>query len=414
MPDPSKQILKPPDIFKSDRLLAILNIIQAVNSAGVDVNSTYSLIVEAIKNFLGYPLVSLFMVDDPREKAFLRWFTGQPTSQEKQPVFSIDRHTKSAVSACLFNGKATVINKVTLLADDPRTGAIQGLQASAVLPFLSTSKMIGILEIHANSADQFSPAELEILALLVSHLSVLLQNAIRHSTIQRTVKGYRSIQEITKDLDQDPSAEEIIHGAVQMLSTFLPDGRITFLSPETRGNLRVRAYAGYAHADDNTLQVNSGGGAAALAASNLKPYRITGVPQDAESQGLSPDSRSILAVPVTFAGSLLGVFNIESPQVNTFSEDDLEIVCALANDMASVLSNISFVEQIRLQVERQKQLYEITNKIRHTVNIETIMRTSVEEICNTLNLPKATIRFNTVALSADETGALGLTKEKRS
>lgn len=404
MPNREKQSREFAENARAERLLAILDVLQDVNAAGCEVNHFYTVMVDAVKVRMGYPLVSIFMLDETREKAYLRGFSGTAASQVKDKVFSITRHEKSNVSSCMQNGKISVSNKNNPLPNDPRAERLQGLHASAVFPLISAEKSFGILEIHSDSTDKFNTSEMEILTHLATQLSICLQNAIRQSATQRKVKGYEQIQEITAGLDQAPVSEEVIHRAVKMVSTFLPDGRISFLSPEDNDKLRVRAYAGYGETETDTLQFKSDGGVAGIAAHERKPQLFRDVSENKSVQGLNSDSRSILAVPVKFAGSMMGVINIESPQINAFSEDDLEIVSALANNLASILSNISFVEQIRLQVERQKQLYEITNKIRHSVDVRTIIQTSVEEICHALDLPKATIRITPSALSVDETG----------
>lgn len=106
------------------------------------------------------------------------------------------------------------------------------------------------------------------------------------------------------------------------------------------------------------------------------------------------NTNSVLATPVLFGDRLLGVINIESTKIALFDENDQEFVTTLANNLASIFSNIELVEQVRNQVDRQKKLFDITDKIRRSVDIETIMQTSVTEICGALNVRKASIQIN--------------------
>lgn len=403
MPNHDEQINATAYLMKCNRLQTILQILQAVNAAEFHPLQTPRLMLEKISSQLGYPFASIFMLDDTKKRVILQAFTGETDARSAQPRYSFESKLKTAVNTCLQKGKSATTNKVTPLPNDPRMPTLSEFHASVVLPLKSEDgTTIGVLEILTPSADTFSTDETEILELLSAQLSVTLQNVQRYSSTYTMLQQLRSIQAITRDTGQEPAMDDLIHRGVRTLSTMLPHARVCFLTPETRGNLRVRAYAGYADAETNTLHLQPGGGAAGLAARQLKPQIISEIAPDDEKKGLSPDSRSILAVPVHYAGSLSGVFNLESVQPSAFCEADLELVSALANNLAPILSNLAFVDQINLQVERQKQLYEITNKIRRSINIDTIMQTSVEEICNALDLPKATIRLKPSALSPDE------------
>jgi GAF domain-containing protein len=168
--------------------------------------------------------------------------------------------------------------------------------------------------------------------------------------------------------------------------------------------LNIRAYSGYTSIDLDKQSIMPGTGLIGLAAKEQKPQRVNDIMSGSDYFPLSLDTRSILAVPVSYANVLLGVIAVESPNAGAFDESDQEIITTLANNLASIISNIQLVDQIRLQVERQRQLYEITSKIRRSVDIETIMRTSVTEICSALNIRKGSIQLNSSQLDpAEET-----------
>ena len=63
---------------------------------------------------------------------------------------------------------------------------------------------------------------------------------------------------------------------------------------------------------------------------SLNRSAFADITQAENLQGLSADSRSVLAVPIQYGVKLMGILNIESPLVKTFSDADVEIVDALA------------------------------------------------------------------------------------
>ncbi len=66
--------------------------------------------------------------------------------------------------------------------------------------------------------------------------------------------------------------------------------------------------------------------------------------QEGALQGILPDSRAVLCIPITYGETLLGVLNVESQHENAFSPDDVLIMNTLADLLATALHN-SFVFQ---------------------------------------------------------------------
>ena len=105
-------------------------------------------------------------------------------------------------------------------------------------------------------------------------------------------------------------------------------------------------------------------------------------------------TRSELALPIVFGEDLIGALNLEVDQPAAFSENDLDIMVALANNLGAVIANWRLVDQIRRQVDRQRMLYEVTSRIRRSVDIPTILQTSVAEIGRTVGARRAQISLS--------------------
>jgi len=52
----------------------------------------------------------------------------------------------------------------------------------------------------------------------------------------------------------------------------------------------------------------------------------------------------------------------------------------LAGSLAAIIANARLVEQIRKQAERERQLYEISSKIRRSTDLQTILSTTIKEL----------------------------------
>ena len=158
--------------------------------------------------------------------------------------------------------------------------------------------------------------------------------------------------------------------------------------------LVTRATAGIANPDQTTRRIPFGRGVVGMVATSANPVMVADAQTNPAYQPQNFETNSILAVPVKFADELLGVINIESTTLAKFDENDQEFVATLAANMGAIITNIRLLEQVRDQVQRQQRLFEITSKIRRSVDMDTIMQTTINEIGSTLNVKRATIKIS--------------------
>jgi len=74
-----------------------------------------------------------------------------------------------------------------------------------------------------------------------------------------------------------------------------------------------------------------------------------------------PDTRSEIALPLRYAGQLIGVLDVQSKEPNAFSRDDIEVLITLADQVATAIRNTLTLEEARNAVSKfQNSLNEKT------------------------------------------------------
>jgi sigma-B regulation protein RsbU (phosphoserine phosphatase) len=106
----------------------------------------------------------------------------------------------------------------------------------------------------------------------------------------------------------------------------------------------------------------------------------------------SANTRSEMAVPLVYRSELLGVLNVESEQPGAYTETDEELLGTLGGSLAAIIANARLLEQIRTQADRERILFEITDKIRRTTDMQTILTTTVSELTRALGANRAHIK----------------------
>jgi len=73
----------------------------------------------------------------------------------------------------------------------------------------------------------------------------------------------------------------------------------------------------------------------------------------------------------------------------------------LGGSLAAIIAHSRLLEQFRQQVEFDHLLYEITNKIRRTSNINSILEITANELNKTLGARRASIKIDLENLKID-------------
>jgi sigma-B regulation protein RsbU (phosphoserine phosphatase) len=108
--------------------------------------------------------------------------------------------------------------------------------------------------------------------------------------------------------------------------------------------------------------------------------RVDNVTEDPRYIEASPNTRSELAIPLLYRNEVLGVLNVESEQIGAYTENDEEMLGTLGGSLAAIIANARLLEQVRSQAEHNRLIYEITNKIRRTTDMQTILTTTASEL----------------------------------
>jgi putative methionine-R-sulfoxide reductase with GAF domain len=312
----------------------------------------------------------------------------------KQTGHKLAVGSQSIVGQSTGRGEPVVVNDVMQEANYYPNPLLPNTRAELAIPLKIGSKVFGALDVQSDQVNAFSQEDINILQVLADQLTVTVQNADLFTKTQQTLQRHRLLHQMSSAAGLNPTVEDAIRNSVQTLHQIMPKEHITYFSLGENGAVRISSYTGYSPVDKLKTIFQPGEGVIGKALVDQKPFRVDDTNTFENAIPLLNDSLSMLVVPVQYGNQIIGIIDVESTSIAAFDESDQEIITTLANNLASIISNISLLDQIRLQIERQQQLYEITNKIRRSVDIETIMKTSVSEICTALNISRASIELN--------------------
>src|SRR6185503_10802320 len=192
-----------------------------------------------------------------------------------------------------------------------------------------------------------------------------------------TVDKLRMLLDITKTISRSLDLDEVLSLVMDTLDSLIPyDAAGIYLvkcsqplaewegKPDETCVFHTQAVRGYEIDDLQELHLKMGEGLIGHVAVTGKPYVSHDVHQDRRYINARPRTQSEMVAPIISNEEVIGVFDLESDELNAYRNDDLEVLMLLASQVAIIIEKVMLHDQLiekqrlqaQLEVARQVQL----------------------------------------------------------
>ena len=361
-------------------------------SSSLDLDELLKKATDLIRSRFEFDHAAVYLKDVSGEFAVIREATGEAGAQMKRAGYKLGVGSKSIVGYVAGNGELLVVNDTARDATYYANPLLQDTRSEVAIPLKIGDRILGVLDVQSKQAYGFSGDNLRILQILADQLAIAVVNSELFAETQEHLAQHRLLHHITTTAASGTTLDEALQSAVNGLQVTLGGDRVAILlADREKRTLQVRAVVGFAE-DVFDLRINVGSGITGWAAAHRRSLRVNNVQEDPRYIAGSSNTRSEMAVPLIYRSELLGVLNVESEQLSAYTETDEELLGTLGGSLAAIIANARLLEQIRAQAERERVLFEITDKIRRTTDMQTILTTTVSELTRAVGANRAHIK----------------------
>jgi GAF domain-containing protein len=365
-------------------------------SSSLDLDELLEKAVELIRSRFDFYHAAIFLKDLPGEFVVIREATGDAGAQLKRAGHKLGIGSTSVVGYVAGQGEPLIVNDTTRSPTYYANPILPDTRAEAAMPLRVGERIVGVLDVQSKQPYAFSDENLRILQILADQLAIAVVNTELFAETQEHLAQHRLLHHITTTAASGTTLDEALQSAVNGLQVTLGGDRVSILLADREKKvLEVRAAVGYA-SDVFDLRIPLGSGITGWAAAHRRTLRVNNVLSDTRYIEGSPNTRSEMAIPLLYRSELLGVLNVESEQLSAYAENDEELLGTLGGSLAAIIANARLLEQIRSQAERERILFEISDKIRRTTDLETILATTASELTRAVGANSARIKIGTV------------------
>lgn len=375
--------------------------LQAVAEISREVSSTLIIddllrkAISLLQERFGYYYAGVFLTDPGKENAVLREAGGEIGSKLKRSGYKVPIESKNVIGTVINTTEMVILNELNQDDTYSRDPLLFETKAQACFPLVVKNRVLGVLDVHSRRPYEFTTENTKILQILADQLSVALINSDLFADAQERLSQHRLLHHVTTSAASSSSIQEALNSTVQGLQVALSGDQIAIMMADNQQKtLEVKASIGYPNEESARLKIPFGVGITGWAAIHKQSIRVSDVTKESRYISVNPRVRSELAIPLLYRNEVLGVLNVESQQLNAYDENDEEMLGTLAGSLAAIIAHSRLLEQYRHQVERERLLSEITNKIRRTTNPQTILSITAEELSKALNTRRTRVEVN--------------------
>jgi sigma-B regulation protein RsbU (phosphoserine phosphatase) len=182
-----------------------------------------------------------------------------------------------------------------------------------------------------------------------------------------TTDKLRMLLDITKRISRSLDLQEVLNLVMDTLDSLIPYDAAGIFVIQCVGDeceFKSEAVRGYDIDELSDLHLKLGEGFIGSVALSATPIISPDVRNDPVYINARDKTSSEMVAPIISNDEVIGVFDLESDQLNAYSEDDLDVLMMLASQVAIIIEKVMLHEQLiekkrlegQLEVARQVQL----------------------------------------------------------
>jgi GAF domain-containing protein/DNA-binding response OmpR family regulator len=258
-----------------------------------------------------------------------------------------------------------------------------GAKAVVVLPLAAASRLLGWLLLEATQGPyNFDDQEVRRYRTLAGQAAVALENRRLFQDVQARVNELTVLTNIGRRLTSTLDLDEILASVIEesFNATKATTGAI-LLYNERENALEMRTLRGFTPAIEARYtghMIHAGEGLVGRVLETGDPVLVNDVTKEPDYQEIDGRTRTQLILPIRQGGLLLGALSLESPLLNGFSESDVRLLEAMADQAAIAITNAHAYEAERQAVERIREADRL--KTQFLANMSHELRTPLNSI----------------------------------
>lgn len=342
--------LNPEMDIPAETLAVLAEISQEINTS-LNLDEVLASAAEHVKRLIEFEIFSVLLHDESSNTLYFRFAIGH-----RQEVIDHWRIPMGdgIIGAAASSGQPIYVGDVS--KDARYLNAVESVRSELAVPLIVQGRVIGVMDIESRELDYFSPAQQNILTLVASRIGTAIENAHLYENARKQAETLLLLNEIGREANSTLQVEGVLRRAAELTKRLI-DYQIfgIFLLDEPNDVFRRRVTVKFGQHLQEKFAIPAREGIIGAAASLRRPVVVPDVALDPRYHMANAETRSELAVPMIYKNRVVGVMDLESPQLNYFTPEHVQVLSILAGHLAVSIENARLYEQVARDESRMER-----------------------------------------------------------
>ncbi|MGE0445966.1 MAG: GAF domain-containing protein [Vicinamibacterales bacterium] len=318
----------------------------------LDLEELLERIPQLIARIASFSAFSVYLLDEKRQELTVAYSVGYP--DQVTPTLHL-KVGQGVVGAAVEEGRPILVNDIR---QEPRyRGPLRNMLSQLAVPMRRKGRVIGALNLLNKKPGAFTSQDEALLRQFAAHVAVAIENARLFRSERHYIDTLETLAEIGREMSSILDLDVLLT-RIASLTKRLIDYRtfgILLVNEQTQ-MLEMKLAVRYGE-EGTAKNIKLGEGLVGWAAVNREPLLVSDVSKDPRYLNLVPDAKSELVVPMLIKDRCIGVFDLESPELDAFTKEHKELLTLLASQAAVAIENARLYEEVTRNEERiEKEL----------------------------------------------------------
>jgi GAF domain-containing protein len=357
----------------------------------MDVDELTRRVTELIQKTFHYYYVSIFTREPGEQKLRFRSSASAPRRGRRKAAKPLKVELgQGLIGQAAQTGERIVVDDVQ---SDVRFRFIPNLpetKSELVLPLKLEDRVLGVLDIQSDLLHAFHPNDLIILDALAANIARAVEGARLYSDLRRRADQLALIHEVSDVVASSLDLSKVMQKSAELIRKRFgyPYVHLFSVHPNRRqiiyeagSGTRSKRQIGYSiplDAPKGIIPWVARSGKVALANDVSQHDRYV------ESPFPPRDVRSELCVPLLFDRQVVGILDVQSDQLNAFTEEDRMLFEAVGDNIASAIHNADLYSSEQWRRRIADSLREVAVLLSANVGVEQVLEAILTELHNML------------------------------
>ena len=317
----------------------------------LDLEELLAKIPQLIARLTRFSAFSVYLLDEKRQELRIGYAVGYP--EGIVPTLRL-RVGQGVVGAAVAEGRPILVNDIRR---EPRyMGPLRNMLSQLAVPLRRKGKVIGALNLLDETEGAFTGQDEVLLRQFAAHVAVAIENARLFRSERQYVDTLETLAEIGREMSSILELDVLLTRIASLTKRLIDYRTFGILLLDESEQLEMKLAVRYGKGAESK-HVKLGEGLVGWSALHKEAVLVADVSKDPRYIKLVEDAQSEMVIPMLIKDRCVGVFDLESPELDAFTKEHKELLTLLASQAAIAIDNARLYEEVRRNEERiEKEL----------------------------------------------------------